>query len=720
MGLSAKFVRAQLQFFLPLMDVLSLETIRKGQDKLGELMRSAHRQEILWKDHSFEQFDGAWIIPKDERRSGVILYLHGGGYCCGGLEYAKGFGAVLADECGTKVFCAAYRLAPEHPYPAAIEDALTAYRYLLEKGYSSRQIVLCGESAGGGLCYSICLRMKELSLPLPGGIIGISPWTDLTGSGASMETNRDKDPSMTRALLNFYADSYTSNRRDPLASPLFGELAGMPPSLLFVGGDEIMLDDTRMLHEKLRSYGCQSQLIVAPDRWHAYVLHHLQENAQDMIMMNQFLDRCQGPQKKLRWMKLDNAAKIYPASLRRKWSNVYRLSATLTEAVDSPILQSALEVTVRRFPSIAARLRKGIFWYYLEQIPQAPRVREEMSYPLARMPMSEIRKCAFRVIVYRNRISVEFFHALTDGNGGLVFLKSLLAEYLQQKYGINIPAERGVLGRLEAPSSGELEDSFLKYSGKVAASRKEANAWHMRGTPEQDGFINQTRFQLDSRQALDRAHDYGVSLTEFLCAAMLQALMELQQKKSYRHRADVPLRVLVPVDLRRLFPSHTLRNFVLYSTPEIDPKLGEYSFHEICTIVHHHMALDVTAKRMSSRIAANVNAERSLVLRVVPLFIKNIAMKMVFHAVGECKSCLSMSNLGAATMPDAMQPYVSCLDFIIGPQSRYPHNCGIVSYKGQLSINFVRNIRESDMEYHFFKVLQRQGLDVTVDSNSQL
>lgn len=715
MELSAKFVRAQLQFFQPLMEVLSLESIRKSQDKLGELMKSVHRQEILCKDHPFEHFNGAWIIPKDERRSGVILYLHGGGYCCGGLDYAKGFGSALSDECGTKVFCAAYRLAPEHPYPAALEDALTAYRYLLEKGYAPRQIILCGESAGGGLCYSLCIHLKELSLPLPGGIIGISPWTDLTGSGASYEDNREKDPSLTRALLDFYADCYTSDRLNPLVSPLFGDLTNLPPSILFVGGDEILLDDTRMLHEKLQSSGCRSELTVAPERWHGYVLYQLQENAQDMVRINEFLDRCQGPQKKLRWMKLDNAAKIYPASLRRNWSNVYRLSASLTEDVDRAVLQSALDVTVRRFPSIAARLRKGIFWYYLEQIPHPPAIREEMSCPLSRMPMSEIRKCAFRVVVYRNRIAVEFFHALTDGNGGLIFLKTLVAEYLQQKYGVSIPAERGVLGRLEAPSSGELEDSFPKYSGKVAASRKETNAWHMKGTPEQDGFIHQTCFRLDSKQALARAHDYGVSMTEFLCAAMLQALMELQQ--SQPHKSQKPLKVLVPVDLRRIFPSQTLRNFALYTIPEVDPKLGDYSFREICTIVHHHMALDVTAKRMSSRIAANVNAEKSLLLRVVPLFLKNMVMKMVFNAVGECKSSLCMSNLGAVQFPEEMAPYVAGMDFVIGPQSRFPHNCGIISCKGVLTINFVRNIRESDLEYYFFKVLQRQGLEVTVDSN---
>ncbi|MBR5474723.1 MAG: alpha/beta hydrolase fold domain-containing protein, partial [Lachnospiraceae bacterium] len=161
----------------------SLDTVRKGQNRLGELVASTHRKHVVIKDHAFEGFMGAWISPKDERRHGVILYLHGGGYACGDLDYAKGFATMLAVRMGTRVFASAYRLAPEHPFPAALEDAVTSYQYLLSKGYRSDQIALCGESAGGGLCYALCLKLREKGLPMPCGIVAISPWTDLTSSG---------------------------------------------------------------------------------------------------------------------------------------------------------------------------------------------------------------------------------------------------------------------------------------------------------------------------------------------------------------------------------------------------------------------------------------------------------------------------------------------------------------------------------------------------------
>ena len=232
MELSAKLVRSQLNFFKPFVAGCSLEVTRKGQDKLGELMSAIHKREVLIRDHDFERFQGAWVMPKDERRSGVVLYLHGGGYTCGSLDYAKGFAATLASECGVRVFCAAYRLAPENPYPAAVEDALTAFDYLLKKGYAPHQILLCGESAGGGLIYALCLKLKQLGRELPCGLIGISPWVDLTGSGASYETNRDNDPSLTQELLEFYAKCYTQDPTDPLCSPVRGDLKHLTPDEL--------------------------------------------------------------------------------------------------------------------------------------------------------------------------------------------------------------------------------------------------------------------------------------------------------------------------------------------------------------------------------------------------------------------------------------------------------------------------------------------------------
>lgn len=427
------------------------------------------------------------------------------------------------------------------------------------------------------------------------------------------------------------------------------------------------------------------------------------------------MDRSKQPP--LRWVRLDNAAKIYPAARRRNWSNVFRLSVTLSEPVDANILHSALEVTVRRFPSIAARLRRGLFWYYLQQISQSPQLREEQSCPLVHMGREEIRRCAFRVLVYHNRIAVEFFHSLTDGTGGLIFLKSLTAEYLEQRYGISVPAECGVLDRREPPAPEELEDSFLKHAASVAAGRKDTTAWRLRGEREPDGFLNLTCFHLPLQQTLELAHRHDASLTVFLAAVMMEALLRLQRETVPSQKRRKPIKVLIPVNLRTLFPSRTLRNFAMYTIPGVDPRLGSYTFDELCAVIRHRMGLELTAKHMSTMIATNVNDERNPAVRLIPLPLKNLVMKAVFDTAGECKSCLTLSNLGAVRLPEAMQPYIRRMDFILGTQAAAPHNCGVLSWGDTIYVNFIRNIRSPELERHFFCVLRDMGLPVTVESN---
>lgn len=419
----------------------------------------------------------------------------------------------------------------------------------------------------------------------------------------------------------------------------------------------------------------------------------------------------------LRWVRLDNAAKIYPAARRKNWSNVFRQSVTLTEDVDTDVLKAALDVTVGRFPSIAARLRKGAFWYYLQQVEHAPEIREEYSYPLTHMSKAEMRQCAFRVIVFHDRIAVEFFHSLTDGTGAMVFLKSLVAEYLEQKYGLDIPCENGVLDRREPPAEEELEDCFPKNAGAVPASRRDTDAWHMYGEPQRDGFLNLTCFHIPVREALDMAHRYRVTLTVFMSAVMMKALLNLQNEKNPNTRRQKRIKLLIPVNLRQLFPSNTLRNFAMYTIPELDPRLGDYTLDEICRVIQHKMGAEITAKHMSCVIATNVNDEKNPLVRLIPLPLKNAVMKAIFDSVGEKKSCLTLSNIGQVKVPDAMAKYIRRFDFILGVQAAAPYNCGMLSYGDTVYVNFIRDIQEAELERHFFAVLQELGLSAMVESN---
>ena len=419
----------------------------------------------------------------------------------------------------------------------------------------------------------------------------------------------------------------------------------------------------------------------------------------------------------LRWVRLDNAAKIYPAARRKNWSNVFRQSVTLIDDVDAVVLKSALDITVKRFPSIAARLRKGVFWYYLQQVEFAPEIREEYSYPLTCMSKDEMRKCAFRVIVFNNRIAVEFFHSLTDGTGALIFLKSLVAEYLEQKYNMVVPCENGIVDRRDLPTEEELEDCFPKNAGAVPASRKDTNAWHMYGESQRDGFLNLTCFNIPVKEALAMAHKYNTTLTVFMSAVMMMALLNLQNEKQPNVSRQKRIKLLIPVNLRGLFPSGTLRNFAMYCIPELDPRLGEYTLDEICKIIQHKIGAEFTAKHMSSVIATNVNDEKNLFVRLIPLPLKNAVMKAIFDSVGEKKSCLTLSNIGQVKVPEVMAKHIKRFDFILGVQAAAPYNCGMLSFGDTIYINFIRNIKEAALERHFFAVLQELGLSAMVESN---
>lgn len=414
------------------------------------------------------------------------------------------------------------------------------------------------------------------------------------------------------------------------------------------------------------------------------------------------------------FLRLDNAALIFPAIRRRDWINVFRQSVTLQEPVDPEILQQAVDDLAPRFRSMYVRLCTGVFWYYLEQAKQPPRVQPDYAYPLTHMPASALHRCCFRVLYHHNRIAVEFFHALTDGTGAMVYLKTLTARYITLKYHVAIPPEDGVLDWRQPAPPEELEDSFQRHTGAKPLSRTESNAYRLRGTPEPDGFLHLICGVVSTRDLLDAAHRYDVTVTAFLAAVMAQVIIELQQAERRRPK---PVKITIPVNLRKLFGSRTLRNFALTLNPGVDPRLGSFTLEELCRQFSLQIAQETTPQLMAARICANVKPQRSMVLRCMPVPIKNLAMRLVYARVGERKGCLNISNLGRITLPAALQPYIQRMEFIIGVQATYPNNCSVASCGDVTCINMIRNIQEPELERRFFSRLVELGIPVKIESN---
>ena len=416
------------------------------------------------------------------------------------------------------------------------------------------------------------------------------------------------------------------------------------------------------------------------------------------------------------WYRLDNAALIFPAVMRKNWNNVFRVSVTLKDAVDPELLSRAAAELLPRFPAVFVRLRTGFFWYYLETAAEAPKAEEDYAWPLTPMSRRKLRKCCIRILYYRNRIAVEFFHSVTDGTGGMAFLQNLAARYLALKERVAVPPEGNIVDIAEAPRAEEVRDCFQLCAAEASGSRAEENAYRLRGNPEEDSFRHIVTGILPTDKLLEKAHEQGTTVTGWLAAVMAEAVLARQKEDPDPGRRR-HIKITVPVNLRRIFGMNTMRNFTLAVNIGFDPRLGEYSHEEICRLMHHQLAAETTRQRMAGRVATNVNLQRSLPLRLIPLPLKTLAMRLVYALSGESKGCLNISNMGTVTLPAAMAPYVERFDFIIGVQYSYPNNCSVVSWQGKTYISMIRGIRDSELERLFFSSLVEKGIPVDIESN---
>lgn len=291
-SLDARILKMYLRLAKPLVRFTGIEAARTAQDQLGRITAGRLKTKVSFEPVDTAAFTACFAVSNrcETPCYRAILYLHGGGYTAGGLDYAKGFGGLLAEHTGLSVCCVAYRLAPEHKFPAALEDAEAAYLHLLTSGYRPEHIALAGESAGGGLVFALAQKLRDDGVPLPKCLVAISPWSDLTLSGASYRNNVRRDPTLIRESLAYYVLAYAAGHEtEPYVSPVFGDLTGLPSSLLFAGSDEILLDDAKTIHKRLHACGVYSELIVEDGLWHVYPLYGIPESRRALQKITSFI-----------------------------------------------------------------------------------------------------------------------------------------------------------------------------------------------------------------------------------------------------------------------------------------------------------------------------------------------------------------------------------------------------------------------------------------------
>ena len=270
--------------------VESLEKQRRNQELLGNL--TADMEDMDWEQFDLDGIPAAWMrLRRPHRRKRAVLYCHGGGYTSGNLGYSKVLASKLTKATGYDVLTFEYRLAPEHPYPAAVEDGLRAWNYLMQLGYGARDVVLAGDSAGGNLALVLCHRLKAAARMLPAALLLMSPWTDMTASGPSYTERAEIDPMLTPEYIHSVRAAYAGEQdlRDPNLSPLFGNFCDFPPALIQVGTHEILYSDAERLKRAMESAGAECRLEVWEDMWHVFQMFPIKKAAAAMEQITRFL-----------------------------------------------------------------------------------------------------------------------------------------------------------------------------------------------------------------------------------------------------------------------------------------------------------------------------------------------------------------------------------------------------------------------------------------------
>jgi NRPS condensation-like uncharacterized protein len=396
---------------------------------------------------------------------------------------------------------------------------------------------------------------------------------------------------------------------------------------------------------------------------------------------------------------------------------VFRITVFLKKAVKYSAIKEAVEITSRRFPYFSVSLGSGLFWYYLEYNHRFPRIQTEEKRPCTAFAAKRKNEPLYRILVKENRISVEFIHILTDGGGSFEYLKSLLYTYFKLEGNIIASAEGIILP--DSPfSEEEIEDGYKRFfRKKIPPPGKLTKAWHLPFRLNHKPRLKVLRAEIALDKLLEIARSYKVSVTEYIVSVYLFTLQGIfleEKEKSKKQKRGV-LRIEVPVNMRKKLPSKTMRNFSLFVLPEIDLRLGIYTFEEILKIVNFQLQTGADVKQIGRFLSQNVGHEKSPFIRVLPLFIKTMAIAAVYRRLGSNQCSGIMTNLGCVNLPPDMEKLIDSFEVVPTPPNTSVKICAaMVSFGNQLRLDFCNISRSTKFEKSFLKHLTDSGIPVNI------
>lgn len=401
---------------------------------------------------------------------------------------------------------------------------------------------------------------------------------------------------------------------------------------------------------------------------------------------------------------VDNASILFLSLIRPYHSNSFRFSVTLRQPVSPAALQQAVDRIHPRFPSIIAGFRQDFFRYRQVAASKPPLVQPDPGL-LHPMRVEELGKCALRVYYRKNTISIEAFHALTDGCGGITLLTTLISEYLTICHGIKVPADGTCLDTKTDPNPHEVEDDYLKLKSAPPRHLPSRFSYLPQRPKDADWQVRNALMTVDTDKLLQASRRHGVTLNTLLTSVMAASLMELQLQEGNGKKLK-PVRIMVPINLRKMIGSRTLRNFSLYSLPTMECEHRHLSLTELCKLMDTQLKVQLSPENQSAMASYNVRTQNAWYFKMLPWKLKAAALRLGYRFFGESNSSLTLTNLGRVTLPKEMLPYVTDFRCFMTPRVSSPYGCTILSFGDKLTLNMCRFCPEDQLGNIFFRKLK--------------
>ena len=444
----------------------------------------------------------------------------------------------------------------------------------------------------------------------------------------------------------------------------------------------------------------------------------------------------------LKWRKLDNSAKIFPLSAGKKYSTVFRISAVLKEKINPKILEKAVNIALEKYDSFKVKMKYGFFWYYLEENNKEPIIEEEKDYPCKYIEPSKNNDYLFKVTYFDTKINIDIFHVLTDGGSGVVFFREIIYTYLELLH----PTVFNANERLTRKIDYNTEDSYLKnYIKNSKGNSSSKKAYILKGKKIRLGAISAIHEIIDMNDLKKECEKYGATVTQYLTAVLIYSIYEANYKKS---KLKKPIKVCIPVNLKKYFPSKTMSNFFSYITLEANmKKLIEKSksnqtenkeekgilnyedetyflsnnklFDAIVEFVKNDFKAKLAEEEIIKTMSANVKLGTNLFIKFIPLELKKILVRLSYLEIRKYTT-ITFSNIGRIGIIGKYKDYIEEFLMLIAPEPVEKIKCSGCTFENKMSFTFTSILNDNNIEKTFYRFLKSRGIRIQIESNGVL